>query len=104
MKNRIINYFAFTVLTLMWLGFGAAILFNREMLTAVWQSFLSWPVIGQLSAGLLALPIVLGLWVWETAWPLWIRLILVIGLAWVTVYTFFPRKAKQEMEAAAVKN
>ena len=104
MTNRVINYFAFTVLTLLWLGFGAAVLFNREILTAVWQAFIGWPLIGQLAAGLLALPVVLGLWVWELPWPLWIRLVLVVGLAWVTIYTFFPREARQEMNAAAVKN
>jgi hypothetical protein len=33
-----------------------------------------------------------GLWIWNTSWPIWLRLILIIGLAWGTVYTFFPKK------------
>jgi hypothetical protein len=53
---------------------------------------------------LLTLPVVLGLWVWQTSWPLWLRLILVIGLAWVTLYTFFPKKADNQPEIAAVKS
>jgi hypothetical protein len=96
MRDRIINIFAFASLTLLWLAFAAGLLFNSDMLDTVWQSFRSWPLIFQLVAGLLVLPVVLGLWIWETSWPLWLRLILVAGLAWVTVYTFFPRKTPSQ--------
>jgi len=51
------------------------------------------PFIVQAVVWLLVLPVAAGLWIWETSWPLWLRLVLVIGLGWVTVYTFFPRKA-----------
>ncbi len=29
------------------------------------------------------------MWIWESPWPLWLRLVLVIGLTLATVYTFF---------------
>ncbi|HZD57271.1 MAG TPA: hypothetical protein VE136_11135 [Anaerolineales bacterium] len=93
MTNRVINLLAFAVLTLLWVGFIAALLFNREMLDVAWQSFRGWPLLVQIVVGLLVLPVTLGLWIWETSWPLIVRLILVIGLAWVTGYTFFPRKS-----------
>jgi hypothetical protein len=42
---------------------------------------------------------VIGLWVWETSWPILLRLVLVAGLAWVTLYTFFPwKKAKKQVD------
>ena len=104
MRNRIINDVAFAVLALLWLGFVAALLFNREILNIVWQSFRSWPLIVQLVVGLFTLPVVAGLWIWDTTWPLWLRLILVIGLAWVTVYTFFPRKTDSLSEISMAKN
>ncbi len=88
--NAIINIAAFTILTLLWLGFGAALIFNRELLGQVWQSFRSWPVLVQLVVALLTLPVVLGLWIWQTRWPVWLRLVLVVALAWTTLYTFFP--------------
>ena len=103
MRDRIINIFAFTVLTLLWLGFAAALLFNRDMLDTTWQAFRSWPLILQLVVGLLVFPIVLGLWIWETSWPLLLRLVLVLGLAWVTVYTFFPWKTSDQAEVFASK-
>lgn len=86
-----ISIIAFTVLTLLWLGFGIALLLNREFLDRVWRLFRSWNILLQLFVALLILPVVLGLWIWQTRWPFWVRLVLVVGLAWMTEYTFFPR-------------
>ncbi|HET9587296.1 MAG TPA: hypothetical protein VFO91_00785 [Anaerolineales bacterium] len=88
----IINVGAFAVLTLLWLGFAAALIFNQAILDTVWQSFRSLPWMVQGLVRLLVLPVTAGLWIWETSWPLWLRLLLVIGLGWVTIYTFFPRR------------
>ena len=103
MRDRIINIFAFAVLSLLWLGFAAALLFNRDMLDTTWEAFRSWPFILQFVVGLLVLPVVLGLWIWQISWPLLLRLVLVLGLAWVTVYTFVPRKISKQGEASASK-
>lgn len=92
--NQIINITAFAILTLLWLGFGAALLFNRGILDSIWQSFRGLPIIVQIVVGLLVLPVTLGLWIWESSWPLWLRLLLVIGLGMATVYVFFPWKPK----------
>ena len=88
--NFLINILAFAVLTLLWLGFGAALLFNREILNKVWKSFRSIPLLVQLLIALFTLPVVLGLWIWHTSWPVWLRLTLVAGLAWITIYMFIP--------------
>ncbi len=99
--NQIINISAFTILTLLWLGFGAALVFHPDVLGTVWHVFRWWPLFGQLVVALLTLPVVLGLWIWETDWPLWLRLVLVIGLAWVTIVTFFPKKTAVHIEPSA---
>lgn len=91
--NTLISYSAFGILTLLWLAFGAALLFNQAALNSIWQAFRGMPVVLQVVVGFLVLPVVLGLWIWETSWPLWIRLILVIGLGFATIYTFFPKQA-----------
>jgi hypothetical protein len=90
--NMIFNIGAFAVLSILWLGFGAALVFNQPMLDTVWQALRGLPLIFQGIVWLLALPVTLGLWVWESAWPLWIRLLLVIGLGFATIYTFFPKQ------------
>jgi hypothetical protein len=90
--NMVINIVAFAILTILWIGFGAALIFNRAILDTVWQSFRALPLIVQIIVGLVVLPVTLGLWIWETSWPLWLRLILVIGLGVATIYTFSPWK------------
>lgn len=91
--NMIINIGAFAILTLLWLGFAGALIFNQAVLDTVWQALRGLPFIVQALVWLLVLPVAAGLWIWETSWPLWLRLVLVIGLGWVTIYAFFPRKA-----------
>ncbi|MBK7316156.1 hypothetical protein [Candidatus Villigracilis affinis] len=91
--NTIISISAFAILTILWLGFGYALAFNQAILYTIWQSFRGMPFVVQLIVGFLILPVVLGLWIWESSWPLWIRLILVLGLGFATIYTFFPKQS-----------
>ena len=42
--DLLINILAFTTLTLLWLGFGAALLFNRELLPKAWSVLRSWNI------------------------------------------------------------
>ena len=91
--NIIINLGAFVILTILWLGFAAALIFNQAILDNVWTAFRALPWVVQGIVWLLVLPVTAGLWIWETDWPFWVRLVLVTGLGWVTIYTFFPRKA-----------
>ena len=89
--DLLISVVSFIILTRLWLGFGISLLLNRERLDKAWRLFRSWNIFLQLLVALLVLPVVLGLWVWQTRWPAWVRLVLVAGLAWMTEYTFFPR-------------
>ncbi len=88
--NLIINITAFVILTGLWLCFGYAFFFRRERLDQGWSSFRGLPILAQIALALLVLPVVVGLWIWHTRWPFWLRLVLVAGLAWMTIYTFFP--------------
>lgn len=88
--NLMINVLAFAILTVLWLAFGFGLLFKREMVDETWRSFRSWPLLVKLTAALLILPLVLGLWIWNSKWPVWLRLVLVAGLAWGTEVMFFP--------------
>jgi hypothetical protein len=89
--NMLFNIFVFILFTLLWLAFVASLLFKREMLKNTWQSIRKLHLLIQLILWLLFLPVMLGLWIWQTSWALWLRLILVAGLAWWNVYVFFPR-------------
>jgi hypothetical protein len=89
--NMLFNIFVFTLFTLLWLAFAVVLLFKRERLENAWKSIRRLPLLVQLILWLLFLPVMLGLWIWETTWPLWLRLVLVASLAWWNIYVFFPR-------------
>ncbi len=89
--ETIINWSAFAILTALWLAFGAALIIKQELVGRTWRSFRSLPIVSQIFVTLLVLPVVVGLAIWQTRWPIWLRLGLVVALAWVTVYTFFPQ-------------
>jgi len=69
--NMIINIGAFVILSVLWLGFAAALIVNQALLDSVWTAFrgLPWAVQGMI--WLLVLPVTAGLWIWETSLP-WI--------------------------------
>jgi len=89
--EMLFNNFVFILFTLLWLAFIAALIFRREILKNTWQRIRSLHLLVQLILWLLFLPVMLGLWIWQTSWPLWLRLILVVSLAWWNVFVFFPR-------------
>lgn len=91
--NTIVPVFAFTVLALLWLAFAYALCFNRAALNSTWQATTRWPVLARVTVALLILPVYAGLWIWQAKWPAWLRLVLIAGLAWVTIYTFYPAAA-----------
>jgi hypothetical protein len=85
---------AFIVFAGLWLAFGAALIWSQGSLDAAWQWFRDLPLIAQALAGLLLLPAVAALWVWETTWPIVLRLIVVAGLAGWSLLIFVPRAAQ----------
>lgn len=89
----IFNIFVFTVFAVLWLAFAAALIFNPRLLDSIWQSLRSLPLIVQGLVWLLFLPVVLGLWIWESSWPLWLRLLLIVSIAAWTFLVMYPRRA-----------
>jgi len=92
MNNKVINLAAFIILSLLWLIFLIAVVANQQILLALWREFLAWPLIIQLIFAMLTLPVFISLWIWQMGWALWVRIILVLGLAIASIYLFFPRK------------
>jgi hypothetical protein len=56
-----------------------------------WEWIRGLPLIVQGVVWLLFLPVVAGLWVWETTWPLVMRLVVVGGVGFVNLYVFLPK-------------
>ena len=87
----IFNIFIFILFAQLWLAFALALYLKQEALNNTWQTVRRLPLLVQLLLWLLFLPVLLGVWIWQTSWPKWLRLTLVAGLAWWNVFLFFPR-------------
>jgi len=89
--DNLIGLLAFVVFGVLWLAFAGALVASQGSLDAAWRWIASLPLVLQVVVWLLFLPVVAGLWVWETGWPLVVRLVAVAGLAVWTLYMFAPR-------------
>lgn len=90
------------VFAALWLGFGAALATNPSALDDTWRSVRELPLPIQGIAWLLLMPLLVGLWVWGTDWPLVVRLVLIAGIAGWNVLVFMPRRGNARV--ASVKS
>ena len=93
---------AFVLYGALWVGFGAALVTNPGALDEAWQSVAQLALPIQALVWLLFLPVMAGLWVSGTDWPVVIRLVLIAGLAGWSLLMFVPRKegAQQALPVA----
>lgn len=82
---------AFLTFAGLWAAFGVGLVWSQGSVTAAWESVRGLPLLVQVLVWLLFLPMMAGLWVWETTWPVVLRLLVVTGLAGWSLYIFFPR-------------
>jgi hypothetical protein len=82
---------AFVAFGVLWASFAAALVWSQGSLHDAWQWVGGLPILVQGVVWLLFLPVMAGLWVWETTWPLLVRLLLVAGLAGWSLLMFLPR-------------
>jgi hypothetical protein len=81
----------FIAFLIVWLAFGVALVWSQGSLDEAWSALRGLPLVLQAVVALLLLPVVAGLWVWETSWPLLVRLLLVVSLAGWNLLVFLPR-------------
>lgn len=60
---------AFVIFVALWALFGAGLIWSQGSVDAAWQWVRHLPLLVQAVVWLLFLPVVLGLWIWETTWP-----------------------------------
>jgi len=85
------NGVLFVLFAVIWVAFGAGLLLSQGSLDQAWQAIRDLPLIVQVGVWLLFLPVMIGLWIWETTWPLIVRLVLVLGVAGWNLMVFLPK-------------
>jgi hypothetical protein len=81
----------FAVFAVMWIVFAAGLIFSQGSVDQAWQTIRDLPLLVQIPVWVLFLPVMIGLWVWETSWPLIVRLALVVSLAGWNLLMFLPK-------------
>ncbi len=81
------------VFAAMWILFGVALVRDRPRLDAAWRRIRRMPFVVQAVAWLLFLPVLAGLWVWKTSWPVAARMLLIAGIAGWNILVFLPTAA-----------
>jgi ABC-type amino acid transport system permease subunit len=81
-----LNIYAIVIFAVMWVGFGIALVVNREWLDLLWNWVRALPLVAQIFVWVLFLPVTVGLWIWESSWPALVRLLGFAGIvAWTLV-------------------
>ena len=82
---RGMTFYAITVFVVLWVGFAAALLVDREWLDLIWNFVRELPLVVEIIVWILFLPIMVGLWIWESSWSSILRL---LGFAGIVAWTF----------------
>ena len=81
---RVMSTYAVVVFVVLWLGFAAALIVNPECLDQLWNWVGALPLVVEVIVWILFLPIMVGLWIWESSWPTFIRW---VGFAGIVGWT-----------------
>jgi ABC-type amino acid transport system permease subunit len=84
----------FAVFALIWIAFAIGLVWSQGTVDQAWESIRELPLLLQIVVWILFLPVIAGLWVWETSWPVLVRLALVVGIAGWNLLVFLPRAAQ----------
>ena len=82
---RVLSTYAIVVFAVLWVGFAAALVVNRAWLDLLWNWARALPPAAEVILWLLFLPILVGLWIWESSWPTLVQL---AAFAGIILWTF----------------
>lgn len=93
--SKSLTIYTSIIFMVLWVGFVIALVVNREWLDEIWTWTQALPLILKFIVWVMFLPIMVGLWIWESSWPALGRLVGSVGIvAWTflaiySVYKYF---------------
>ena len=84
----------FAVFAVIWVAIAIGVVWSQGTVEQAWQSIRALPLVIQAIAWVLFLPVMVGLWIWETTWPLLVRLTLLVGIAGWNLLIFLPKSLR----------
>ncbi len=77
---RVLSTYAIVIFAMLWVGFAIALVVNRERLDLLWNWAQALPTVSEIIVWVLFLPIMVGLWTWESSWPVLVNLLVFAGI------------------------
>ena len=66
---RAMSIYANVIFLVLWVGLVIALVVNRELLDVPWNWAQALPLVAKIIVWVVFLPIMVGLWIWESSWP-----------------------------------
>jgi hypothetical protein len=67
---RTMSIYANVIFVMLWVGFVIELIVDLEWLNVLWNWSLALPIVPKVIVWVLFLPIMVGLWMWESSWSL----------------------------------
>ena len=95
---RVLSSYAILVFAVLWVGFAIALAVNRAWLDLLWIGVRALPPVVEIIVWILFLPIMVGLWAWESSWSALVRLLVFEGIVGWTLLAVssFLREIRKE--------
>ena len=77
---RVLSTYAIVIFAILWVGFAIALVVNREWLDLLWNWVRALPSVAEIIVWVVFLPIMVGLWIWESSWSALVRLLAFAGI------------------------
>lgn len=78
---RLLSSYAVLMFVLLWVGFAVALVADRAWLDTLWYGVQALPPVVKVLVWLVLLPVMVGLWIRESSWPAFVRLLSWGGMA-----------------------
>ena len=88
---RVLSTYANVIFLVLWVGFAIALVVNREWLDVLWNWVQALPSVAEIIVWVLFLPIMVGLWIWESSWSDLAQVLAfagIVGWTLLAVYSF----------------
>jgi hypothetical protein len=83
--SRALSIYAIVIFILLWIGFATALVVDRGWLDLLWNWVRALPPVAEIIVWILFLPIIVGLWIWESSWSDLLRLLGSAGIVGWTI-------------------
>jgi hypothetical protein len=86
---RVLSTYAIVIMAMLWVGFVIALIVNLEWLGLLWDWVRGLPSVVEVGIWLVFLPVMVGLWIWESSWTALVKLLALSGMVVWTLLAVF---------------